>query len=93
MINMAVLEKKIYKLDADLALEVVPGGLSEEGLTEISDFIQLSKLQKLNVDVPKIIDTLLKSTNLSTFEIAKLLAISETFVLNFGQKITLLQNK
>jgi hypothetical protein len=86
MINMAVLEKKRYQLEADLALEVVPGGLSEEGMIEISDFIQLSKLQKLKVDVHKIIDSLLKSTNLSSFEIAKTLGISETFVLNFAQK-------
>jgi uncharacterized protein YggL (DUF469 family) len=82
MINILIDEL----LEADLALEVVPGGLSEEGMTEVSDFIQLSKLQKLNVDVYKIIDSLLKSTNLSSFEIAKTLGISETFVLNFAQK-------
>jgi hypothetical protein len=86
MINMAVLEKKRYQLEADVALEVVSGGLSEEGEAEISDFIQLSKLQKLNVDVHKIIDSLLKSTNLSSFEIANTLGVSETFVLNFAQK-------
>jgi uncharacterized protein YggL (DUF469 family) len=82
MINILIDEL----LEADLALEVVPGGLSEEGMIEVSDFIQLSKLQKLNVDVHKIIDSLLKSTNLSSFEIAKTLGISETFVLNFAQK-------
>jgi predicted DNA-binding ArsR family transcriptional regulator len=86
MINVAVLEKKRYKLDADLALEVVSGGLSEEGLTEISDFIQLSKLQKLDVDAPKIIENLLKSTNLSPYDVAKTLGVSETFVLTFVKK-------
>jgi hypothetical protein len=83
---MPVLEKKNYQIEADVTLEVVPGGLSEEGMTEVLDFIQLSKLEKLNVDVHKIIAYLLKSSHLSSFEIAKALGVSEIFISNFAHE-------
>jgi uncharacterized protein YggL (DUF469 family) len=84
MINILIDEL----LEVDLALEVVSNGLTEEGVTEISDFIQLSKLQKLNVDVNKIIENLIKSTNLSTLDIAKSIGVSETYILTYKQKIS-----
>jgi phage portal protein BeeE len=80
MINILIDEL----LEVDLALEVVSNGLTEEGVTEISD----SKLQKLNVDVNKIIENLIKSTNLSTLDIAKSIGVSETYILTYKQKIS-----
>ena len=77
----AVLEKKTYVLEPDMPLYVVSESLTEGGRTEIADHIQVSKAQRLNIDIQKIVRHFLNYTPLSVHEIADLLSVSETYVL------------
>jgi hypothetical protein len=77
----AVLEKKHYVLKPDMPLYVVSESLTEEGRTEIGDHIQVSKAQRLQIDIQKIVRHFLIYTPLPAVEIADLLGVSETYVL------------